>query len=200
MEDLEDEERLLAQVRSLLYHILKNLFEEPDKERLRFLKEAFERLSSGPINPSFDNAVGRMRAALNSDGLRDEHYRLFVDPYSDDLIPLTVSMYVEGRNYSKTLLRLREALFRAGLEAAPDIGVPEDYLPFIFEVMELLSLEKSIEIQRDIFRDFIQPVIPELTKRLNEKGGDFYRAVARFLNAFLQLEDDFLNAEGSCYR
>ncbi len=190
----ELEENRIADVRALLYNIAKSFFKEPEEAMFRYWKEVFERLSTESVNTGFDSAVKGIRDALNENDIGEDFYRLFVDPYSDDHIELTVSMYFEGRNYSKTLVRVRDVLDRAGLERAEETGVPEDYIPFLFEAMEVLIRDgyNTVESQQEIFREFLFPVIPMLSKKLKNKGGVFYRAVGEFLEAFCRLEEDYL--------
>ncbi len=197
MEKLTSEETALSEARAFLYRLLRSFFlEQSERLPFDFWRAALRELSNEQINIAFNSAVERLLGCLDGDveEIEKEHYRMFVDPFSDDLVPMTVSAYLEGRNYSNTLVKLKQCLQEAGLEARPGIGVPEDYIPFVFEAMELLikDEEETSALQKEICSRFLFPVIPLFSERLKTRGRVFYPAVAEFLEAFFRLEEDYL--------
>jgi TorA maturation chaperone TorD len=197
MNDNLVQEAQISKARAFLYRLLRSFFiEQSERLPFDFWKESLRSLSTEPVNMDFDSAVSEMLSCLGGrlDEIEKEHYRLFVDPFSDDLIPLTVSAYLEGRNYSQTLVRVRQCLQDAALEAQQDAGVPEDYIPLLFEAMELLIQEdaETLNAQKEICSQFLFPVIPLFSEKLKTRGRVFYPAVARFLEAFFRLEEDYL--------
>ncbi len=197
MNNAEVEETRISEARGFLYRLLRSFFlEQSERLPFDFWRGALKSLTTEHINIDFDSAVGKMLLCLEGrlDEIEKEHYRLFVDPFSDDLVPLTISAYLEGRNYSQTLVRVRQCLQDAGLEAEDNAGVPEDYIPLLFEAMELLirETEETLNVQKEICSQFLFPVVPLFSERLKSKGKVFYPAVARFLEAFFRMEEDYL--------
>ncbi len=187
---------LLSAGRAFLYRLLKAFFiTEPNEESYKFLKSALEIIQQNRINSRFDQSVRDLLEYLKNgiEEIQKEHYHLFVDPYSESQVPLTVSMYLEGRNYSKTLAEVKETIAEAGIEAREGIDVPEDYIPFLFEVMEVLISENSgtHRIQETIFKGFLLPSVNGLADQLKQKGQGFYNAVGHFLDAYIVLEKEY---------
>jgi len=184
--------------RSLVYNLLRSFFvKEPDQRSIDFWRDTFCRLSELQINRAFDKAVQQLRRCLDSANTQPqlEYYHLFVDPYSDQQVHLTASMYIEGRNYSKTLASIRGLLSEAGIQARDDIGVPEDYLPLLMEAMVVLIDEGdgSLMLQKELFDRFLFPSLKGLSAELIETAGGFFRAVGYFIQAFLELEREYFN-------
>ena len=182
--------------RAFLYSLLKSFFiREPDEKTVNLWKETIEKIKQEGISRAFNLTTEKMLEQINKHSLdlSNEYYHLFVDPYSDDQIHLTVSMYLEGRNYSKTLAKVKDILAEADIEAFEGIGVPEDYIPFLFEVMEVLIGEQgdSFHIQKRLFEEFLLPALLGLSLQLKQRGKGFYRSVGDFLLVFTELEREY---------
>jgi len=125
-----------------------------------------------------------------------EFHDLFIGIGRGELLPYG-SFYLTGFLMEKPLGDLRDDLDRLGFEREADVHEPEDHIAALCEVMVMLIQEGcSTAAQQDFFNKHIdswgQQFFAELAVA---KNAVFYRAVARFAAAFMNLEKRYL-AEG----
>ena len=125
-----------------------------------------------------------------------EFHDLFIGLGRGELLPYG-SYYLTGFLMEKPLGDLRDDLDRLGFEREADVHEPEDHIAALCEVMVMLIQEDcSTATQQDFFTKHIdswgQKFFADLAVA---KNAVFYRAVARFGAAFINLEKRYL-AEG----
>ncbi len=126
-------------------------------------------------------------------GIATEFHDLFIGLGRGELLPYG-SFYLAGFLMEKPLGDLRDDLDRLGFEREADVHEPEDHIAALCEVMVMLIQEGcSTAAQQDFFNKHIgswqQKFFADLAVAENAV---FYRAVARFATAFMNLEARYL--------
>jgi TorA maturation chaperone TorD len=122
-----------------------------------------------------------------------EFHDLFIGLGRGELLPYG-SYYLTGFLMEKPLGDLRDDLDRLGFEREADVHEPEDHIAALCEVMVMLIQEGcSTVIQQDFFTKHIDSWGQQFFADLAvAKNAVFYRAVARFAAAFINLEKRYL--------
>ncbi|MCK5360045.1 MAG: molecular chaperone TorD family protein [Gammaproteobacteria bacterium] len=128
-------------------------------------------------------------------GIATEFHDLFIGLGRGELLPYG-SFYLTGFLMEKPLGDLRDDLDRLGFEREADVHEPEDHIAALCEVMVMLIQEGcSTAVQQDFYNKHIgswqQKFFADLAVAENAV---FYRAVARFAAAFMNLEARYLAA------
>ena len=128
--------------------------------------------------------------------IAEEFHELFIGLGRGELLPYG-SYYLTGFLMEKPLGDLRDDLDRLGFERDKDVHEPEDHIAALCEVMVMLIQEGcSTATQQDFFTKHIDSWSQKFFADLAvAKNAVFYRAVARFGAAFINLEKRYL-AEG----
>jgi TorA maturation chaperone TorD len=150
-----------------------------------------------------EDAEGELREAwlalqaacrdADAGAVRQEFDDLFVGVGHPPLRPYA-SWYLAGALNEAPLAELRDALARLGFGRRPAVGYTEDHLAALADVMRMLILGGAgdagadLAVQRRFFYDFIKPWYPRLAQDMAAEPAVFYRAVGRFLKAFLDVE------------
>ena len=124
-----------------------------------------------------------------------EFHDLFIGLGRGELLPYG-SFYLTGFLMEKPLGDLRDDLDRLGFERGEDVHEPEDHIAALCEVMVMLVQEGgSIDDQQGFYSKHIgsweQKFFADLAVAENAV---FYRSVARFAAAFMNLEKRYLLA------
>lgn len=146
------------------------------------LEQAWERLATGA-------------ALVGAAGVRDEFGALFTGIGTPLLNPYG-SLYLAGFLMEKPLARLRNDLAALGLARAPGSGELEDHLGALCETMRVLvagvpgSLPpQPVARQKRFFDAHLAPWYERCLQDIRDAdGANFYRLVAGFVQAFLDLE------------
>jgi len=197
MTELEDRE--LSRVRLRFLDICKSFFDvEPDAERFARWRGLFAALVKESVEPGLDRVIRDLFQLLNNmtlAGLQAEYYRLFVDPFSDLLVPLTASEYREGRSYGRTLAEFRGFLLEVGIRKSEAVSEAEDSLIVMLDVMARLvesepdAFEQARLYQAELLDKYLEPLIERFSTTIAENANDaFYPACTRFLRGYIQLE------------
>lgn len=123
--------------------------------------------------------------------LRQEYDTLFTGVGKALVTPYT-SRYANELAPDQHLVRLRERLDAWGLARRDRVFETEDHVSGVCDVMRYLIEEGApYDEQQDFFREFVRPgVVPLLDAVEAVEAASFYRQVARFTRAFLDLEHD----------
>ncbi len=197
---MKDEEKEILKVREFLLELLKSFFMlEPDEEVVEKWKKVLGALRGASGVESFDEAVEALYQHLAScdlSELKEEHYRYFVDPFSNKQLILNASFYVDGKNYGPTLAKLRDFLQKVGLEKKREFKEPEDSLICLLDFMIWLIYtqdEGGRKRVEEFLREFLRPCVKGVAEALERRGEDgFYRKCIRLVEAYLNLEEMFL--------
>ena len=121
--------------------------------------------------------------------VKQEHDRLFVGVGKAEVTPYT-SHYVAGISPDRHLVRLRERLEQLGLSRRNAAFEVEDHVSGICDVMRFLIVSHySMPEQILFFREFAYPGAAAFCRAVSgATSAAFYRYVAAFAAAFLELE------------
>ena len=177
--------------RANLYALIGRLFyDAPDSILLAQLGRA-ETEPTGNGAP-LDRARQSLRDACGSAYpvvLKREHESLFVGVGKSEVTPYT-SHYVMGNSPDRHLVRLRERLDQLGLARRSAAFEVEDHVSGIFDVMRILIEDgHPLSEQSLFFKEFVYAgVIPFCDVVAIATSAMFYRYVAEFARAFLEVE------------
>ena len=115
MSELSDKEVNAILLR--LLDLIKSFFiDEPEQDKVNTWKEVVSSLTSEQINPGMNSAVQKLDTILSTmqmEDLKEEHYDLFIDPFSEHLVHTTLSYYADGHDFGQRLVDLRRILLSA---------------------------------------------------------------------------------------
>ena len=139
-------------------------------------------------------ALAAAAAAADPAQLEDEYQALFIGVGKGELSPYG-SWYLTGFLMEQPLSDLRDDLRRLGFERSDDTHEPEDHAAALFEVFSVMIGDASgLEEQRNFFDKHMQPWLGRFFTDLGKaRSADFYKSVAQFGAAFLELERTYLS-------
>ena len=198
--ELTDQE--LSRIRLRFLDLLKSFFQdEPDAELLSRWRGIFAALDGQHISQNLDSAIRKLGELLSDSSLlqiKDEHYALFTDPYSKDILPLTAAYYIDGKSFGPSLARYRDILKEAQILKSSEISDPEDSLPIMLDgLMALIQEEKqgnsTRHLQDQLLQEFLIPTVDGMKKHIDSSiNSEFYVKCVTFLKAYLELEQGLL--------
>ncbi|MCF8055299.1 MAG: molecular chaperone TorD family protein [Desulfocapsa sp.] len=199
-------DRDLCRVRLRFLDLLKSFFQdEPDADRLSRWRGIFAALNNERINQTLDTAIrelGETLAAKSLQEIKDEHYALFVDPYSKNLLPLNAAYYIDGKSFGPSLAGFREILKQGQLIKESQITEPEDSLPIMLDALiSLINEEKqgtmeTRQLQDQLLMQFLIPTTKNISESISKNTeAEFYQKCINFLDAYLELELGLLESE-----
>jgi TorA maturation chaperone TorD len=128
--------------------------------------------------------------------IREEHEKLFLGVGRSEVTPYT-SHYLRGISPDQHLVRLRERLQQLGLGRRSAAFEVEDHVSGVCDVMRVLveNGHPAAE-QRLFFNEFVYPgVAPLCAAVVVAASAVFYRRVAEFARAFLEVEREALDMD-----
>lgn len=190
--ELEEDE-----ARANFYAVLARLFYAgPDADLLAAIARADELVAEGPDDALAEawNALIAASAAADAQAVRQEYDELFVGTGKAPVTPYA-SFYLVETGREKLLAALREELDAMGLARSQDANEPEDHFAGLCDVMRLLigsgAGEDALAEQRDFFYRYLRQSYPALCAAVEAcDAADYYRRVARFAKAFMDVEVD----------
>ena len=182
--------------RAAFYGLIARLFVAPaDAELLRALGTSADAASDG--NAEFPVAWRGLCGAASvcePDLVAEEFETLFVGVGKPEILPYA-SSYLAGFMNEKPLAQLRADLADLGLARHADVKETEDHMAAICESMRHLVLDESLTQaerearQRAFFVRHVAPWYAALCNAIEaHPAADFFRTVARFVRAFLDLD------------
>lgn len=128
--------------------------------------------------------------------LDDEYHDLFIGIGRGELVPYA-SWYLTGFLMDRPLAYLRQDLRALGIERQEGVHEPEDHAAALCEAMHEIicaSAEISPQWQRKFYRDHIAPWMGMFFRDLQKaRCACFYTTVGRLGEAFIELENEFLD-------
>jgi TorA maturation chaperone TorD len=191
MSELAPEERARAD----FYGLLARLFYAPADRAL------LDALASAGELPSDDASVAlalawrelaRAAATASEDAVRDEYEQLFVGTGKAD-VSLYTTAYTIKSAIDNPLVEIRDFMARHGLTRKEAAFEPEDHIAALCEIMRFLVAEQQAPMgeQQGFFESYIGRGGSLLCAAIDRNArAVFYRHVAKFAAAFLQLEHD----------
>jgi TorA maturation chaperone TorD len=150
-----------------------------------------------------DTPLGRAWRALQEacnaafpEALKQEHEKLFLGVGKAEVTPYT-SHYLRGISPDHHLVRLRERLQQLGLGRRSAAFEVEDHVSGICDVMRVLVEEgHPPDEQRLFFNEFVYPSVDPLCAAVTVAASAvFYRCIAEFTRAFLEVEREALDMD-----
>lgn len=185
------------QARADLYALMASLLLRPPDAALLAALAAADSLHSMQADNPLDAAWERLVAAaglVDAEAVREEFDALFISIGTPQINPYA-SAYLAGFMMEKPLAALREDLAALGLARSPGSGECEDHLGALCEAMRLLitgvpgNAPQSLQQQR---RFFMKHLAPWYARALDDirraEGANFYKNVADFCQAFIEIE------------
>jgi len=189
---IDDEQHYRAAAYGLLAATLRAA---PDRALLEHLSQ----LSPDGEDESdeLSEAMAELAAAAVKFDLQDletEYNALFIGIGKGEVVPYG-SWYLTGFLMEQPLSDLRDDLRTLGFECEEGTHEPEDHVAAIFEVFSVIITEGSgLEQQLSFFKKHIQPWLGRFFADLGKaRSADFYKPVARFGAAFIELEQTYLS-------
>ena len=188
-----DEEQVY---RASAYGLLAALLRAPPDQAL------LERL--GQLSPSGDaepddlleamREVAEIAGKFTPEQLDDEYHDLFIGIGRGELVPYG-SWYMTGYLMEQPLSELRDDLRALGFERSPDTREPEDHISAIFEVFSVMIADgTSLEMQQKFYNKHMSSWLERFFGDLaGAKSAQFYKPVAHFGAAFIELEKAYLS-------
>jgi TorA maturation chaperone TorD len=189
---LEDEQRYRAGAYSLLAALLRAAPEQ-------FLLDHLLEIS--PQDDAEPDALAEAMSALATTArsqdpqqLEEEYNALFIGMGKGEVVPYG-SWYMTGFLMEQPLSDLRDDLRVLGFERSADTHEPEDHVAAIFEVFSvMISDASSLSEQQRFFDTHMKPWLERFFTDLgNARSANFYKSVAQFGAAFIELESAYLS-------
>ena len=195
--------RDLINVRLRFLDLLKSFFQdEPDAERMSRWRGIFAALCRERINTQLDTAIRQLADILRKkelQELKNEHYELFVDPYSEFLLPLNAANYLDGKSFGPSLVNFRELLKQAQLVKIEGFTDSEDTILVMLDTLismieeEKQGSESAPALQKNLLQNFLSPFVNRLEERVKtNKKADFYKNCIVFLKEYIELEHNLI--------
>ena len=186
-----DEEIARAEV----YGLLAQLYQAPPApELLANLRVAATEapVAGAFLEEPFRQLVGAARACIDA-GVADEFEALFGGVGKPEVWAYG-SHYLSGFLNDKPLVRLRSDLAALGLGRDESRAETEDHIAYLCEVMRYLIAGDDVAVanltqQQRFFAAHLQPWVERLCEAIAaQPRAEFYRAVALFTQAFMNVE------------
>lgn len=191
---LENEQRYRASAYALLAALLRAA---PDQALLDYV--------SG-LSPVGEDASDELAVAMGelatAAGMQDvaqlelEYNDLFIGVGRGEVVPYG-SWYLTGFLMEQPLSELRDHLRALGFERSENTCEPEDHAAALFEVFSVMISDAfSLARQQEFFQLRMQTWLERFFADLGKaRSANFYRSVAQFGAAFLQLESAYLSMQ-----
>ncbi len=196
-------DRDLSRIRLRFLDLLKSFFQDvPDAERLSRWRGIFVALDGQHVARNLDSAIhelSELLATMSLQQIQDEHYSLFVDPYSKQLLPLTAAYYIDGKSFGPSLARYRDIMKEGQLVKENEVTDSEDSLPIMLDVLIALIQEEkqgdtgTRHLQDQLLQEFLVPTVKAISSHISTTSNiEFYVKCVAFLVAYLELEQGLL--------
>jgi TorA maturation chaperone TorD len=179
--------------RANLYGLVSRLFYAPADPKLlaeicRSETQAEEGSAEGQLNAAWRALQDACRSAYPA-VVRQEYDDLLVGVGKAQVTPY-LSAYAEPNAPDRYLVRLREQLAAWGLGRRETTFEVEDHVSGLSDTMRwLIEAHHPIAEQRRFFQDFVYPgMVPFLAAVQSAASASFYKTVASFVGAFVELE------------
>ncbi len=190
-ETIEQEQRYRASAYALLAALLRATPDQALLDRVAALSPESD-AESDELSESM-SALAAAAQQQNPADLEDEYNNLFIGIGKGEVVPYG-SWYLTGFLMEQPLSDLRDDLRALGFERNPETHEPEDHIGAIFEVFSVMISDAASLAEQQRFSE--KHMKPWLTRFFADLGAarsaDFYRTVAQFGTAFLELEQRYL--------
>lgn len=176
--------------RANFYALIARLFyAPPDAQLIAELVGAAPLEGEGPLALAWRDLVENCRAAFPV-ALENEHTELFVGTGKSEVTPY-LSHYVLRHANDAPLVALRQHLAAWGVGRREEVPEYEDHIAGVCETMRfaIAVQQRSSEEQKAFFERFVYRGATAFCDAVSASAkANFYRSVARFARAFLEVE------------
>jgi len=177
--------------RANLYGVIARLFYAPPDENLvsEFLAADSGGDDGSPLGTAWRALVEASRTALPA-ALRDEHLVLFVGTGKSEVTPY-LSHYLAKHSSDSPLVGLRQLLDSWGIARREGVAEYEDHIAGVCETMRFVIAvqQRTAAEQKILFDRFLYRGASAFCTAVSaSKEAHFYRLVANFAQAFLNIE------------
>ncbi len=189
--EIDQEQRYRASAYGLLAALLRAPAEQDLLDHL---------LQLAPLETDLDDdlsiamkALAQAATTADPELLKDEYQLLFIGLGKGEVVPYG-SWHLTGFLMEQPLSDLRDALKLLGLERSGDTHEPEDHVAALCEVMAVLINDAaSLDQQKEFFKNHMQAWVSQFMADLaNAESAAFYKSVARFGSAFIELDKAYM--------
>jgi TorA maturation chaperone TorD len=184
--------------RANFYALIARLFyASPDAQLIAELRQARPIEGGGALGAAWREMVDAGASAFPV-SLENEHTDLFVGTGKAEVTPY-LSHYVLKYSNDNPLVELRQQLSAWRIGRREDVAEYEDHIAGICEAMRfaIAVQQRSYEEQRKFFGRFIYPGASAFCDAvIASPNARFYRLVARFAHAFLEIEKTAFEMDG----
>lgn len=190
---VELEQQYRAAAYGMLAALLRNI---PDSALLGHVAKFTDVDDGGDEMALSMSLLGLAAETCSAESVNDEYHALFIGIGRGELVPYG-SFYLTGFLMEKPLGDLRDDLDQLGFERGEEVHEPEDHVAALCEVMAMLIQDgRNTDTQRSFFMTHINSWFQQFFTELSgAKNAVFYKAVARFGKAFLEIEKRYLSVE-----
>ncbi len=188
---IEEEQRYRASAYALLAALLRAAPDQALLDHVTALSPESD-AESDELSEAM-SALAKAARQQNPADLEEEYNNLFIGIGKGEVVPYG-SWYLTGFLMEQPLSELRDDLRVLGFERNPETHEPEDHIAAIFEVFSvMISDAVSLTEQQRFSEKHMKPWLTRFFADLgNARSADFYRHVAQFGAAFLELEQRYL--------
>ena len=188
---LEEEDLARAGLYGLLARLL---YAAPDAELLGAIAQADE--IAAPESALAESWLRLQTASrvMEEEAAQQEYEKLFIGLGQGEVMPY-LSWYLTGFLMEEPLAKLRDDLEALGLAKSAEVGEPEDHIAAVCEVMRWLvagdaeTSPAALSNQQEFFERHLRPWYARFAAELEKApSANYYRAVARLLKDFLDIE------------
>ena len=188
---LDDADLARADAYAVLAHLF---FAPPQASVIEALRGARRDAGGDEVSAAW-NAL--CAAAGDAGAIADEYAALFISVGKPE-VSLYASWYLTGFLMEKPLALLRDDLQKLGLARQEQQQDPEDHMAGELEVMRHLIMRGDAAWQQCFFQQHLQPWYGDFCAALRAaEASVFYRAVARFMQTFLDMERDYFRLQAA---
>lgn len=183
--------------RADFYALISRLFHAgPDARLLSAIARADEIVGEGEtvaLAAAWKD-LGAAAAAMDAEAAEEEYDSVFVGTGMAEITPYA-SHYLAQSMKESVLVRLRDELAQMGLAKHRSAAEYEDHFSGLFEVLRYLiaagSSDAAVHEQKIFFSNYLAPCYADFCAAVAASPNtNFYKYVARFTKAFLDVEAD----------
>jgi TorA maturation chaperone TorD len=183
--------------RANFYALISRLFHAgPDRQLLAAISRADEIVGEGESVPlaAAWKALAAAAAAMDAEAAAEEYDSVFVGTGAAEITPYA-SHYLAESMKENVLVRLREELAEMGLAKRGSAAEYEDHFAGLCEIMRYLAAagsdDAAMQKQKDFYFKYLFPCYADFCAAASASPNtNFYKRVAEFTKAFLDLEAD----------
>ncbi|QKF81804.1 TorD/DmsD family molecular chaperone [Halarcobacter ebronensis] len=194
----------IDKARLFIYNVLSLFFvEEHVKNHLNELIENLDILALNSFDEDFSKIIVEIEELLKNyekNELYVQYQELFLVPFGNS-VSLSASWHHEEREAGLMLIKVRDILAQTKIRRDESkFTAQEDNFGFIFTLCSYLieqqiNGELKTNLQKELFKEVINPFIDKLSFQLVASGSEVYTRVGTLLSIFFNFERVYLEVQ-----